>query len=59
MPMSLYWQAKTSGDYLAVKQRSDDPGTTPRCALPSSFNKAAPILLAQQVLLHFAHGIAG
>lgn len=28
MPVSLYWQTKASGDYLAVKQRSDDPGTT-------------------------------
>lgn len=28
MPVSLYWQHKPSGDYLAVKQRSSDPGTT-------------------------------
>jgi hypothetical protein len=28
MPVSLYWQTKSSGDYLAVKQRSNDPGTT-------------------------------
>ncbi len=28
MPVSLYWQAKPSGDYLAVKRRSSDPGTT-------------------------------
>lgn len=28
LPVSLYWQTKPSGDYLAVKQRSNDPGTT-------------------------------
>ncbi len=28
LPVSLYWQHKPSGDYLAVKQRSSDPGTT-------------------------------
>lgn len=34
MPVSLFWQSKPSGDYLAVKQRSTDPGTTlgPRSA---------------------------
>jgi hypothetical protein len=34
LPVSLYWQTKPSGDYLAVKQRSNDPGTTvgPRSA---------------------------
>ena len=28
MPVSLYWQTKASGEYLAVKQRSSDSGTT-------------------------------
>jgi hypothetical protein len=28
LPISMYWQSKTSGDYLAVKQRSSDPGTS-------------------------------
>ncbi len=28
MPISLYWQTKTNGDYLGVKQNSNDPGTT-------------------------------
>lgn len=28
MPVSMYWQAKQNGDYLAVKQRSSGPGTT-------------------------------
>ncbi|MFT3666531.1 GSU2403 family nucleotidyltransferase fold protein [Piscinibacter sp.] len=28
LPVSMYWQRKASGDYLAVKQRSSDPGTT-------------------------------
>lgn len=28
MPVSLYWQTKSSGEYLAVKRRSSDPGTT-------------------------------
>ncbi|MFT3817342.1 MAG: GSU2403 family nucleotidyltransferase fold protein [Rubrivivax sp.] len=34
LPVSMYWQAKASGDYLAFKQRSSDPGTTvgPRSA---------------------------
>jgi hypothetical protein len=35
MPVSMYWHSKPSGDYLAIKQRSGDPGTTvgPRSAL--------------------------
>jgi hypothetical protein len=35
MPVSMYWQRKSSGDYLAVKQHSGDPGTTlgPRSAV--------------------------
>jgi hypothetical protein len=28
MPVSMYWQSKTSGDYLAVKRSSSDSGTT-------------------------------
>ncbi len=28
LPVSMYWQTKASGDYLAVKLRSTDPGTT-------------------------------
>lgn len=28
MPVSMYWQAKASGDYLAIKQQSLSPGTT-------------------------------
>jgi len=28
MPVSMYWQTKPSGVYLAVKQHSNDPGTT-------------------------------
>lgn len=28
LPVSMYWQAKAGGDYLALKQRSTDPGTT-------------------------------
>ena len=28
MPVSMYWQPKASGDYLAVKQQSSSSGTT-------------------------------
>ena len=28
LPISMYWQTKAGTDYLAVKQRSSDPGTT-------------------------------
>lgn len=28
MPVSMYWQAKGSADYLAVKMSSNDPGST-------------------------------
>jgi hypothetical protein len=28
MPVSMYWQTKANGDYLGIKLRSSDPGTT-------------------------------
>lgn len=50
MPSSLFWQSKGSTDYLAIKERPNDPGTTVGARSPETESRLAAHQQAKQAL---------